>query len=60
MEEIERVACYEKIVEHADILGPFASIGHVSDCFISFAATLACVAAVFISHSGGDWEGLTG
>ena len=44
----------------ADIFGPFASVGHVSDCFISFAAALACVAAVFPPHSGGDREGMTG
>ena len=44
----------------ADILGPFASIDHVSDCLISFAAALACVAAVFPPHLGGNREGLTG
>ena len=44
----------------ADILDPFAFIGHVSDCFISFAAALACVAAVFPPHLGGNWEGVTG
>ena len=50
-----RITCEEShVLPHhcsednvVDILGPFASIGHVSDCFISFAATLACVAAVF-------------
>ena len=44
----------------ADILGPFATICHVSDGFISFAAALACVVAVFSSHSGGNQEGMTG
>ena len=44
----------------ADIIGLFASIGHVSDCFISFAAALACVAAVFSPHLGGDREDVTG
>ena len=44
----------------ADIIGLFATIGHVSDGFISFAAALARVVAVFSSHSGGNQEGMTG
>ena len=40
----------------ADILGPFSTIDHVSDGFISFAAALARVVAVFSSHSGGNQE----
>ena len=44
----------------ADILGLFATVGHVSDGFISFAAALARVVAVFPSHSGGNWKGVTG
>ena len=44
----------------ADVFGPLASVGHVSDCLISFAAAFVCVAAVFSPHLGGDQDGMTG
>ena len=44
----------------ADVLGPFATIGHVSDGLISFAAAFVCAAAVLPPHPAGNQQGVTG
>ena len=43
-----------------DILGSFATIGHVFDGLNSFAAAFACAAAVLPPHPIGNRQGVTG
>ena len=44
----------------ADGLGPFATVGHVSDGLDSFATAFACAAAVLPPQPVGNRQGVTG
>ena len=44
----------------ADVLGPFATMSHVSDGLNSFALAFACAAAVLPLHPIGNRQGVTG